>query len=118
MPFISRDKNNKISGIYNQKRDDATEEISPTNIELLNFLFNEKTQAHTKHPELSAELMELRLSDLGLIRVLEDLINVLLEKDVIQLTDLPEAAINRLRSRQAIRKRIDMISNVLDDDSS
>lgn len=48
----------------------------------------------------------LRESDLELIRVLEDVIKVLLDKGIIELHDLPEAARSKLLRRQVWRGRM------------
>lgn len=42
-------------------------------------------------------------SDLALIRALEDLIDVLIHKDVLRLTDLPESVQAKLQSRRRMR---------------
>jgi hypothetical protein len=55
-----------------------------------------------------------RESDIHLARVLEDLIGVLIDRDVIRFTDLPEAARKRLLDRQALRSKTEL-SNILDD---
>jgi len=61
---------------------------------------------------LSSETMgtkvptELLQSDLQLIRVLEDLIEILIEKNIIRLTELPEAAQSKLLSRKKIRNTV------------
>ncbi|MDP2248471.1 MAG: hypothetical protein Q8J65_10095 [Nitrosomonadales bacterium] len=58
-----------------------------------------------------------RESDIHLARVLEDLINVLIERDVIRFTDLPEPARKRLLERQALRQKRTQLSDILDDAS-
>ncbi len=45
-------------------------------------------------------------SDLSLIRVLEDLIDLLVNKDLIRFTELPEAAKQKLLERRSIRSEI------------
>ncbi|MCB1910223.1 MAG: hypothetical protein KDH15_22895 [Rhodocyclaceae bacterium] len=42
-------------------------------------------------------------SDLPLVRVIEDLIDLLIEKDVIRFTDLPDAAQEKLMRRRSMR---------------
>ena len=44
-----------------------------------------------------------RESDIGLARVLEDLISLLIEKELIQFTELPKEAQKRLIDRHALR---------------
>lgn len=55
-----------------------------------------------------------RESDISLARVLEDLIDVLIARNLITFSDLPEAAQNRLIGRQALRKKT-QLSNLVDD---
>lgn len=57
-----------------------------------------------------------RESDINLARVLEDLIEVLIDRDVIRFTDFPEAARKRLLERQALRRKT-QLSQILDEDS-
>lgn len=44
-----------------------------------------------------------RESDIQLARVLEDLINLMIERNLIRFTDFPEAAQRRLNQRQSMR---------------
>ena len=55
-----------------------------------------------------------RESDIHLARVLEDLIDLLVERNVIRYTDLPLPAQQRLNDRQSLRKKT-QLSNLLDD---
>lgn len=62
------------------------------------------------HPDLAA-FVQLLLpgkpafleSDLALIRVVEDLVDVLIHRDVIKLTDLPERVQEKLQARRRLR---------------
>ena len=56
--------------------------------------------------------------DVGFIRVLEDLIDALIEKGVLRLTDLPEAAQAKLTQRKGMRQRLNNDLNLLDDDEN
>lgn len=65
-----------------------------------------------KHPEyiafIEAELKQhaaFRESDIQLARVLEDLIEILIERNLIQFTDFPSAAQKRLNDRQTLRSK-------------
>jgi len=57
-----------------------------------------------------------RESDIQLARVLEDLISMLIERNLIRFTDFPVAAQKRLIDRQTMRKKT-QLSSILDDDS-
>lgn len=53
-------------------------------------------------------------SDLSLIRALEDLIDVLIRKDVLRLTDLPDSVQAKLLSRRRLRGSLNSL-NLLGD---
>ena len=55
-----------------------------------------------------------RESDIHMARVLEDLITLLIERNMIRFTDLPAPAQKRLNDRQSMRKKT-QLSNLLDD---
>jgi hypothetical protein len=61
-------------------------------------------------------MSEVEASDRAFIRVLEDLIDVLVDRGVIRFTDLPEAAQAKISQRQSMRRKIHDL-NLLDDDS-
>ena len=50
--------------------------------------------------------MSLSLSDLGLIRTIEDIINLLIEKKIISFTELPVEAQKRIKDRQRFREKL------------
>jgi len=56
--------------------------------------------------------------DVAFIRVLEDLIDTLIEKGVLRLTDLPEEAQRKLSERKGLRRRLNDDLNLLDDDEN
>ena len=66
----------------------------------------EPTSAH--HPDHAADDVEelLSQSDTAIARVLEDLVDVLITRGVIQFTDLPIAAQDKLLSRRQTRARL------------
>jgi len=69
---------------------------------------------------MSEHPYEHQFSDLdsAFVRVLEDLIDTLIEKGVIRLTDLPLAAQQKLGERKHLRQRLNDDLNLLDDDDS
>lgn len=62
----------------------------------------------------------LSQSDTSLVRVLEDLIDVLINRGVIQFTDLPEAAqtklLERRETRASLTKRLQLLPTDPNDD--
>ncbi len=108
MVYVKRDETANIIAVYDSPQADAKEEMSITSEELVAYL----TQSERKEDSLSA----LSASDLSLIRVLEDLINTLIEKQVILFTDLPLAAREKLANREKIRDQLNSLENLMSDD--
>lgn len=59
---------------------------------------------------------EMTRSDLDFVRVLEDVIHLLMDKGVIRFTDLPDAARDKLITRQNLRSRINDIGLMGEED--
>lgn len=59
----------------------------------------------------------LSQTDSGLARVLEDLVDVLITRGLIQFTDLPEAAQSKLFDRRRVRASLPNRLQLLPDDS-
>jgi hypothetical protein len=59
----------------------------------------------------------LEHSDAGLARVTEDLIDILIQRGVIQFTDFPAAAQAKLLQRRQTRAALSKRLQLLDDDS-
>ncbi len=97
MPFIKRDPEGKIIGLFGERQADAEEELSVNDKDIIEFLESKDYSEYTNHL--------LNQSDTHFIRVLEDLIDILLDKHVFLLTDLPEAAQDKLLKRKKIRKK-------------
>lgn len=57
-----------------------------------------------------------RESDLQLIRVIEDLISLLIDRDVIRFTDLPAMAQKRLNLRESMRKNTNLSDLMIEKD--
>jgi hypothetical protein len=57
----------------------------------------------------------LSLSDIGTIRILEDLIDLLIRKNIILFTELPAEAQTKINERKQIREKIDTDQLMVDD---
>jgi len=53
--------------------------------------------------------------DTSFVRVLEDLIETLIDRGVIRLTDLPVSAQKKLSERRGLRRRLNEDLNLLDE---
>ncbi len=111
--FIKRDSNGNISAVSATQESGFDEVVDAENPELRAFL----NSIDGKASESSGEIKRLRASDAELARVLEDIINLLTDKGVIQFTELPEAAQQKLLQRKSLRRHIRHLDLVADDDS-
>ncbi|MDH5358502.1 MAG: hypothetical protein OEY48_01175 [Gammaproteobacteria bacterium] len=108
MAYIQRDSQGKISAVFDSRQDNAQEFLPLDSPELLEYLI------HSDSTEDARKV--LSTSDINLIRVLEDLINTLIDKKVILFTDLPLAAREKLSSREKIRGHLNSLENLMGDD--
>jgi hypothetical protein len=71
-------------------------------------------------PDVDAPADALNQSDASLARVLEDLIDVLISRGVVQFTDLPDAAqaklLERRQTRASMNNRLDLLPDDADSD--
>lgn len=113
MFFVSRNTSGDIIAIAREASDQFSEAIAADSPELLEFLRQQGGDADM--------LTLLQDSDTPLIRVLEDLVQLLVKKNLIQFTELPEPAQQKLLDRKQIRTRLSEFSTdttLLDNDDA
>lgn len=101
MPYVKRDAAGEIVAISATLDEQHCHEIDADDPELRVFLHRLSST-----PGLAD-------TDLQLVRVLEDLIDLLVERSVIRFTDLPPAAQEKLSARRSARvsmRSLDLIS--------
>lgn len=110
MPFVYRDAEGNIQAVYEQPVEGG-EEVGPDDPAL-------KTFVQRNLPAAAVLQDDLIQSDLALARVMEDLIEILIDKKVIMFTDFPEGAQQKLRARRGLRKEFSYVEDlfVTDDD--
>lgn len=101
MVFIKRDDKGQICAIYNQQTPNVNEQIDIKSTELADFLISCDKESY----------LNFLQSDLEFIRVIEDVIVVLIEKNIITLTDFPQTVIDKLLTRQSVRKKYEVFCN-------
>ena len=107
MLYIERDADGTITAIYNAPQANAREEKTAFDDEILDFLNNAGTDDPKK--------LLLSLSDKGMIRLVEDLIDLLIRKKVILYTELPQHAQEKMKERARLRKTADSDILMADD---
>ena len=96
MPYAERDKSGRIIALLNVPGATPSENLSSSDPEVLEFLLNSGS------PETSKAF--LSGSDSDLVRVIEDLVELLIDKNIIMITELPRAAQQKLMSRKSARE--------------
>ncbi len=108
MPYVHRDEKGTILAVY-EDAIEGTEEVEPTDPALVAFV-------QKNIPSTEPEGDEWIQSDLALTRVMEDLIDILIDKKVIMFTDFPEGAQEKLLARRGFRKEFSYVENLFGDD--
>jgi FMN phosphatase YigB (HAD superfamily) len=110
MPFVMRDKSGSIQAIFREQAPDAQEYLPPDNPQVRDFV-----RSSTSSDGGPAEMSR---SDFEMIRVYEDLIDILVSKRIVVLTDFPPVAQAKLVRRKRLRTSFSSIAEVLapDDD--
>lgn len=111
MPYVIRDADGKIVQVFEQPVSGGSEQISADSEDYRRYV-----EDHAAH---SAEELrrQLAASDMGMVRLVEDLVDVLIGKGVIKFTDLPPAAGARYLERQSTRQRLHTYTNLIVDEN-
>jgi hypothetical protein len=101
MPFVERNAAGAIVAVSATPGPAAAEELPAGHPELLRFVSGGGARA------------ELSVSDLELVRVIEDLVGLLIDKQVIMLTELPPAAQRKFARRRDLRGKLGDLSGIV-----
>ena len=93
MPYVRRNAEGSIVALFAEPAPDAPELLASDHIEVLAFL------------GVSSDAAAFGRLDVDFVRVTEDLVYTLIEKGVLQFTDLPPEAQQKLLARQSFRGR-------------
>lgn len=95
MPFVQRDENGNIIGVSDQRSELCSESVEPDSIELSDYL-----------SQLRGEAAGIGATDPGFIRVVEDVIELLIDKQIILFTELPVPAQRKMLTRKRLRDEL------------
>jgi FMN phosphatase YigB (HAD superfamily) len=110
MPFVKRDAGGRIVALYRERTDEAAEYLAAGHPEIAEFAEPDSARG---------ERTTMLQSDLEMIRVYEDLIDILISKRIVVLTDFPTRAQEKLVRRKRLRSSLSSLTDVLapeDDD--
>lgn len=103
MPYVARDPAGKIIAVSAVATNFAAEQLDASAPEFAAFIAALQPQT------------ELKRTDQALIRVVEDIVDTLIDKNVILFSDLPEAAQQKLIERRSLRRSresLDLLGDV------
>ena len=106
MPFVKRDAKGRISSLHREQDSQDLQYLPPNHPDVSGFL----SANPERIPEGRGELLK---SDLEMIRVYEDLTDILISKRVVVLTDFPQAAQEKLMRRKRLRSSLSPITEIL-----
>ena len=109
MPYVIRNKNGQIISFHQKTKSAKAELVGPENYHEVIAFLKESNSVDELHQVLSS-------SDLDMVRVLEDVIDLLCKNRIITFTDLPDSAQKKLTSRKNIRAEISGIENLITDE--
>jgi FMN phosphatase YigB (HAD superfamily) len=102
MPYAYRDENGNILAVYEQAVD-GCDEVAPDDPALKAFILKNVPGAGGD---------DWVQSDMQLARVLEDLIEVLIDKKLIMFSDFPAGAQKKLLERRGLRKEFSYVEDL------
>ncbi|KQN49650.1 tryptophan synthase subunit beta [Pseudomonas sp. Leaf48] len=109
MFYVQRDAQGLLVRVEAAAYAEATETLPADHHEIQDWYANEAVETSLK---------QLKQSDLEMIRVLDDLIQVLTQKGVIRVTDLPPAAQAKLMDRTQAREALGGLSHLIDEEEA
>lgn len=104
MPYVQRNSEGRVVALFSEASGSASELLPATHPEVVEFLGESKSDR------------QFSSLDAGLIRVVEDLVDTLIDKGVLRLTDLPDEAQGKLLARKGLRGRLRDHLRLLDED--
>ena len=105
MPFVKRNESGDIVAVSQEAGPGFIEELPNSNKEIQAFGIQLRS-----NPE------SIETTDQDFIRVLEDVVQLLIEKGVIIFTELPQSAQDKISLRQRLRTKLSNQLHLIDDD--
>ena len=96
MPFVRRDASGLIDSLHRQASAEASEFLADDDAQVQAFVGRQSAPADEAFGRLDADF----------VRVIEDVIDTLIVKNVLNITDLPAEAQAKLFARKSFRERV------------
>jgi len=110
MPYVQRNNQGGVVNLSDTLLDGDSQWLELDHPDVVDFLQQPSNQSELKQ--------SLASSDGDMVRVVEDLIDLLMEKQVFVFTELPEAVQTKLNARKKLRHDVNAISNLIGEDDN
>ena len=122
MPYVARNPQGRIVGVSDRPTRLAREMLPINHPDVQAFLRSAGPQGSGQQGAPGARGVganearsRLSQSDIEMARITEDLIDLLIAKNIINFTDFPNEAQKKLISRRALRRNLSTLSNLVSD---
>lgn len=112
MPYVQRDAAGRIVAVSATENETVREWMEEGSHDLNAFLLD---MALGKEGVDANAVRALSESDLAMIRVVEDVVDLLIEQNLLRFTDLPSAAQEKLMERRSLRSSLNPLRLMNDD---
>ena len=110
MPYIIRNEKGEIVELHNSPDNGEGNWIEPGNPEVIDFIKRIGTTDQAK--------LALTSTDYEMVRVVEDLIDILMERQIFIFTELPEPVQAKLNARKRLREDMNTLENLINEDDT
>ncbi len=109
MPYVQRDSSGRVTALFNERPAEDAEFLLPTHPDVFLFL-NSGVEG-----SVDGDQLLLASLDSKMVRVLDDLLDLLIEKQVILFTDLPVEARQKILARKGVRGHLQNLSILVEE---
>jgi hypothetical protein len=110
MPYVKRNEQGKVVQLLDISSNEHSEWLEVSDEEVVDFLH--------QSPKADDLLKVLSGSDGSMVRVVEDVVDLLLQKQIFNFTELPEAVQSKLNERKKLRHEVNALSNLIAEDDN
>jgi len=110
MPYISRNEKGEIVELHSSPIEQNDQWLEANNPEILAFMKGMATKEKVQ--------TELTSTDSEMVRVVEDLIDMLMERQIFIFTELPEPVQAKLNARKQLREDISSLEGLIKEDDA
>ena len=107
LPYVSRNSDGNVIAVSERPTGLAQELLPADHPEVMGYL---------KNSSPNTMIHKLSRTDNEMARITEDLVDVLIYKNIINFTDLPLQAQRKLVGRQHMRRNLSALSNLVSDE--